>query len=175
MKLRHIAVLFIASIGLILLAIPSGYARAIPGSQPANWQPTATPDLNHRFFLDNPDATESTARAAGEGRFLASFRSRLEGNTMRVFRVAFPLIKVPEDQKASSEQGELAQVSEATPTLQPEEKPTPTPTRTPKPTSTPIPTPPPYDPGRTNLMIGFSLLVVMVILMGLWVNRQRVV
>lgn len=48
------------------------------------------------------------------------------------------------------------------------------PTKTPKPTGTPPVIPPPADPGATNLMIGFALTSVIVILFGFWLNRQRV-
>jgi hypothetical protein len=47
------------------------------------------------------------------------------------------------------------------------------PTRTPKPTATPVPTPPPSDPGKIRLMIGFGILAVIVIIFGVWINRQR--
>jgi hypothetical protein len=45
--------------------------------------------------------------------------------------------------------------------------------RTPRPTSTPIPIPPPPDPGSVNLMVFFGLIVVLIILFGVWINRQR--
>jgi hypothetical protein len=47
------------------------------------------------------------------------------------------------------------------------------PTRTPKPTSTPIATPPPADPGTINMMIIFGVIAVIVIIIGVWINRQR--
>jgi len=55
------------------------------------------------------------------------------------------------------------------PTEAPREKP---PTRTPRPTGTPIPTPPPSDPGTTNLMVFFGVLSVVVVIVGVWLNRQ---
>ena len=47
-------------------------------------------------------------------------------------------------------------------------------TKTPKPPSTPIPTPPPSDPSTNNLMAIFGILIVVVIIMGIWVNWRRV-
>lgn len=47
------------------------------------------------------------------------------------------------------------------------------PTRTPKPTSTPIATPPPADPETINMMIIFGVIAVIVIIIGVWINRQR--
>jgi hypothetical protein len=49
----------------------------------------------------------------------------------------------------------------------------PDPTRTPKPTSTPIATPPPADPETINMMIIFGVIAVIVIIIGVWINRQR--
>ena len=43
----------------------------------------------------------------------------------------------------------------------------------PRPTSTPIPIPPPPDPGSINLMVFFGVIVVLIILFGVWINRQR--
>jgi hypothetical protein len=45
--------------------------------------------------------------------------------------------------------------------------------RTPRPTSTPVPIPPPPDPGSINLMLFFGVVVVLIILFGVWINRQR--
>ena len=58
-------------------------------------------------------------------------------------------------------------------TTQPQE--TIEPTRTPKPTATPIPTPPPSDPGGIRLIISFGILAVIVVIFGVWINRQRTV
>jgi len=55
----------------------------------------------------------------------------------------------------------------------PEPKPQRRPTRTPGPTSTPLTIPPPQDPGTTQMMLAFGLLVVLVILFGVWLNRSR--
>ncbi len=72
---------------------------------------------------------------------------------------------------------------EPTPTFNPTPNPTPLPSetpasqrrppRTPGPTSTPPTIPPPQDPGTTQLMVAFGLLVVLVILFGVWLNRNR--
>jgi hypothetical protein len=48
------------------------------------------------------------------------------------------------------------------------------PTKTPRPTHTPVPTPPPSDPGRSNIMVGLSTLIVVIILIGVWLNRRKV-
>jgi hypothetical protein len=48
------------------------------------------------------------------------------------------------------------------------------PTRTPRPTATPVIVPPPADPTSSNLMIILAGLIVLVILLGLWINRRRV-
>ena len=61
---------------------------------------------------------------------------------------------------------------EPSPTENQPEKPQPT--KTPKPTSTPIPTPPPSDPSTNNLMAIFGILIVVVIIMGIWINWRRV-
>lgn len=71
--------------------------------------------------------------------------------------------------------------STSTPTLEsiasvepPTDTPEPSdPTRTPKPTSTPIATPPPADPGTINMMIIFGVIAVIIIIIGVWINRQR--
>jgi cyanophycinase-like exopeptidase len=63
----------------------------------------------------------------------------------------------------------LVEVIQADPTEAPREKP---PTRTPRPTGTPVPTPPPSDPGTTNLMVFFGVLSVVVVIVGVWLNRQ---
>jgi hypothetical protein len=47
-------------------------------------------------------------------------------------------------------------------------------TRTPRPTATPVIVPPPADPTSSNLMIVFAGLIVVVILLGVWINRRRV-
>jgi len=46
-------------------------------------------------------------------------------------------------------------------------------TATPKPTGTPIPTPPPANPAENNMMIFFVAIAVLVIIIGVWINRQR--
>ena len=69
-----------------------------------------------------------------------------------------------------------------TPTLTPTFTPSPTTTetpdpskatRTPRPTRTPVPIPPSADIGRTNAMIGLSILAVVVVIFGVWLNRRR--
>ncbi len=61
----------------------------------------------------------------------------------------------------------------ATPTLPPPpEKKNSAPTRTPRPTSTPVPIPPAADPNATSLMILFGLIAVMVVIVGVWLNRS---
>lgn len=49
-----------------------------------------------------------------------------------------------------------------------------TPTKSPRPTPTPLTLPPPADPGRTNMMIGFGVLSVIVVILGIWLNRRRI-
>lgn len=46
-------------------------------------------------------------------------------------------------------------------------------TPTPKPTGTPIPTPPPANPAENNMMIFFVVIAVLVVIVGVWINRQR--
>jgi hypothetical protein len=47
------------------------------------------------------------------------------------------------------------------------------PTRTPRPTSTPVPIPPPAEPLSLNLMILFGALAVLVVFIGVWINRKK--
>lgn len=71
----------------------------------------------------------------------------------------------------NNQETSVVQVEPTLTEVQPEE---PEPTKTPKPTSTPIPTPPPSDPGTNNLMAIFGILIVVVIIMGIWINWRRV-
>lgn len=48
------------------------------------------------------------------------------------------------------------------------------PTRARKPTPTLPAIPPPADPGRANLMITFGILGVIVVMIGMWINRHRI-
>lgn len=67
-----------------------------------------------------------------------------------------------------------------TPTFSPSPSPTveptvgPTPTKTPKPTTTPLTIPPPSDPGTSNLMVLFGILIGVVILIGIGLNYRRI-
>jgi hypothetical protein len=62
----------------------------------------------------------------------------------------------------------------ATPTFtQDLEKKNPAPTRTPRPTSTPVPVPPAANPNATSLMILFGLIAVIVVIVGVWLNRTE--
>jgi hypothetical protein len=67
------------------------------------------------------------------------------------------------------------QISESTPTptltQQPEKKNI-APTRTPRPTTTPVPIPPAANPNATSLMILFGLIAVIVVIVGVWLNRS---
>jgi hypothetical protein len=67
------------------------------------------------------------------------------------------------------------QISEGTPTptltQQPEKKNV-APTRTPRPTTTPVPIPPAANPNATSLMILFGLIAVIVVIVGVWLNRS---
>jgi len=47
------------------------------------------------------------------------------------------------------------------------------PTRTPKPSPTPPTIPPSQNIGQTNLMILFVILAVIVVLIGVWLNREK--
>lgn len=49
------------------------------------------------------------------------------------------------------------------------------PTRTPRPTSTPVPIPPPAEPLSLSLMILFGVLAVIVVLIGIWINRKKTI
>lgn len=59
------------------------------------------------------------------------------------------------------------------PTPAPTGTPTPRPTRTPRPTLTPPIIPPPTNPNISHWMVAFGMLIVVVILFGLMLNRQR--
>jgi hypothetical protein len=67
-----------------------------------------------------------------------------------------------------------------TPTFSPSPSPTveptvgPTPTKTPKPTATPLTIPPPADPGTSNLMVLFGILIGVVILIGIGLNYRQI-
>lgn len=64
----------------------------------------------------------------------------------------------------------------------PENLPTPTPLVTPepsptikvKPTATPLAIPPPSNPTTRSLMVVFGVLIVVVVIVGIWINRERV-
>lgn len=47
-------------------------------------------------------------------------------------------------------------------------------TRTPRPTSTPVPIPPPSDPKDARLMILFSVILLVIILITVWLNSKRI-
>lgn len=47
------------------------------------------------------------------------------------------------------------------------------PTRTPRPTSTPVPIPPPTDYAMNNMMIVFGMVAVIVVIIGVWINREK--
>ena len=47
------------------------------------------------------------------------------------------------------------------------------PTRTPRPTITPPVIPPPQSASQTNLMIIFVILAVLIVIVGVWINRER--
>jgi len=63
--------------------------------------------------------------------------------------------------------------STSTPTLTPTATRTHRPTRTPRPTATPRDIPPPSDPDLNQWMVAFGVLVVIVIVFGMLINRQR--
>jgi hypothetical protein len=47
------------------------------------------------------------------------------------------------------------------------------PTRTPRPTITPPVVPPPGNPEQANLMIFLAIFSVLIVLLGVWINRRR--
>jgi hypothetical protein len=51
--------------------------------------------------------------------------------------------------------------------------PTLTPTKTPRPTATPVFVPPPSDPDYLRLMIALSVIMVVVLMIGVWINREH--
>ena len=61
----------------------------------------------------------------------------------------------------------------ATPTIKPPKTPKPTPTKTPRPTPTPPTIPPPTSAEQTNTMIAIAAISVIIILLGMWINRTR--
>jgi hypothetical protein len=48
-----------------------------------------------------------------------------------------------------------------------------TPTKTPKPTPTPIFVPPPSDPEYLRLMIALGFIIVIILVIGIWINRKH--
>jgi cyanophycinase len=50
----------------------------------------------------------------------------------------------------------------------------PVPTKRVRPTSTPIIIPPPSDPVTRNMMVTFGVSIVLVIILGIWINRHRI-
>ena len=76
--------------------------------------------------------------------------------------------------KASDQlEGQISEVT-PTPTLTPlPDKKNAAPTRTPRPTTTPVPIPPPANPNATSLMILFGLIAVIVVIVGVWLNRSE--
>ncbi len=50
---------------------------------------------------------------------------------------------------------------------------TPSPTVRVKATPTPLVIPPPTNPGTRRLMVGFGVLIVLVVIVGIWINRER--
>jgi hypothetical protein len=62
---------------------------------------------------------------------------------------------------------------EPTETQPPTEAPRATSTRTPRPTSTPLTIPPPSDPETSRIMVAFGVLAVIVVIVGLWLNRKN--
>jgi hypothetical protein len=68
-------------------------------------------------------------------------------------------------------------LSEITPAVTSTSTPAPppaTPTRTPRPTATPVPTPPPANPGTTETLSVFGVLIALIIIIGIWLNRRKV-
>lgn len=49
-----------------------------------------------------------------------------------------------------------------------------TPAKPARPTSTPLKIPPPADPKMTNLLMGFGVLAVVVVIVGVWLNWKRI-
>jgi predicted RNA-binding protein len=47
------------------------------------------------------------------------------------------------------------------------------PTRTPRPTPTPLVIPPPADPNSSNLIVLLGILSVLIVLVGVWLNRKQ--
>lgn len=60
-----------------------------------------------------------------------------------------------------------------TPSAIPDPTKTPEPTKRRKPTATPLEIPPPSDPGTSNLMVGFGVFIVVIILIGIGMNWRR--
>ena len=48
-----------------------------------------------------------------------------------------------------------------------------TPTKTPRPTPTPMFVPPPSDPDYLRLMVALGLMIVVILLIGIWINRSH--
>ena len=70
----------------------------------------------------------------------------------------------------------LDETEDVTPTpavTSPSQKKNPAPTRTLRPTSTPVSIPPPANPNATSLMILFGLIAVIVVIVGVWLNRPN--
>lgn len=56
----------------------------------------------------------------------------------------------------------------------PQITPSPSPTVRIKPTATPLVIPPPTNPSTRRLMVVFGVLIVVVVIVGIWINRERV-
>jgi|OpeIllAssembly_1097287.scaffolds.fasta_scaffold1019610_2 hypothetical protein len=61
-----------------------------------------------------------------------------------------------------------------TPIIRETPTPTITPTKTPRPTATPVVVPPPSNPDYIRLMIGFGVAIVVVLLIGVWINLRYI-
>lgn len=86
------------------------------------------------------------------------------------------------DMRAVTTQPSPAASATASPEMAPSNTPTPSvtpgksgpPTRTPRPTATPVTIPPPTDPNRVTMMVAFGFLTVIVVLVGVWINRKNI-
>jgi hypothetical protein len=85
-------------------------------------------------------------------------------------RLATPVLITP----SATPQPTLTPRPTSTPTVTSTPTESPTPTKRVKPTSTPIIIPPPSDPVTRNMMLVFGVSIVLVVVLGILINRSRI-
>lgn len=109
--------------------------------------------------------------------FLHALAFHPQAAFLRSFKPTFPesgMVRAGVQQQGITGTSTATVVATPTPIPPTEEQRAARPTRTPRPTATPPTIPPPSDIEKNNLMIGFGLLIVIVICIGVWINRDRI-